>query len=218
MDGMIIVGPQWGNTGSAKPLSGGVSGALRTQLAHGWRFDQTFNGERYLLDSDAITLASANTTKGALGTIKFVNGFFNPAGSRRLAVIDRATITTVSGTPAGGFFWNYITDVVVNSAATGAPRCTFLSSPTGSAGSAMLPQVNVVVTVLGALTTALTQLGAIGGPAAIAAGAGVYQVVDEIQGGIIVPPGCLLGIAATGAGTTHIVQSSLMWEEIPLLY
>lgn len=50
--------------------------------------------------------------------------------------------------------------------------------------------------------------------AAIAAGAGNYSVFDDVAGSFIVSPGCFFGLMATAVGTSHIVGSTLQWEEI----
>ena len=38
----------------------------------------------------------------------------------------------------------------------------------------------------------------------------------DIAGRIIVPPGCVFGITAVGAGSSHVVQSTIAWEELPI--
>ena len=166
------------------------------------------------MDSDSVTLAAANATKSALGTVKLVNGFFNPLTSGKNCVIIAAHVATVSGTPAGPYFWNFINGVTVNSAATGTIRSALLGSVYTSV---VTPQVNVAVTVIGGATTALTQFSVMGGPAAIAAGAGLYDAYDEVDGGIVVPPGTLVGITATGAGKSHVVQSTIRWKEVNVI-
>lgn len=179
---------------------------------HGNYFEMARNGNIFLIDSDAVTLAAAHTTKGALATVKFINGFYNPFGSGVNAEIISALVATVSGTPAGGFFYNSITGVTMSNAATGTIRNALL----GAKSSALQAAVNVILTIQGGGTTALNQIASIGGPAAIAAGAGVYSVYDDTEGKIIVPPGAFFGICATGAGTTHIVQSTLIVAEARL--
>lgn len=174
-----------------------------------------FPREVYSLDSDSITLAAANATKSALGTVKLVNGFFNPAASGRNCLILAAYVATTSGTPAGPYFYNYYkAAVALTSASTG----TIQVMPLGSAASVSVvtPQVNVAVTFTGGPTTALTQFAVFGGPAAVVSGAGLDTAIDNVNGLIVVPPGVLFGILATGAGTSHVVQSTLRWKEIPV--
>ena len=204
-------GPVYGGVGTSVPTTAGVSGGIRTQAAHVEYFDATYDRRTFSIDSDSVTLAAANATKAALATAKFINGFYNPADSGKLAVILNAMVATVSGTPAGPYFYNYISGVVPTNAATGTIRSGYLGY---SGGSGMVAETGVVLTVSGGATTALTQLGLLGGPAAIATGAGMYSVADAVRGQIIVPPGTLFGIMCTAAGTTHVVQSTLTWEEV----
>lgn len=183
----------------------------------------------YLIDSQAVTLASANTTKGAMGTMKLVNGFYNPTTSSVNAIVLASRVATVSGTPAGPLFYNYLnigtSTVTLTNTTTGTIQKNILTGDTNAqAGSQMLAQVNVTLTATGSPTTALTQLCTIGGPAAVAAGVGIYSsdeqgftyVPPQEQGWVVVPPGCVFGITATGAGTTHIVQTTLWWREVPI--
>lgn len=185
---------------------------IESQL-HGRYYEQNYRGNLFISDSDAVTLASANTTKGALATVKLINGFFNPSTSAKNAVLLYAAVATTSGTPAGPYFYNFLADSTISSAATGTIRSANLGA---SFTSVMTAQTQVVVTNVAGGTTALKQLGVLGGPAAVAAGAGLYGALHEVGGLIIVPPGVLFGLTCVGAGTTHIVQSTLIWEEVPV--
>lgn len=216
MTDLLRVGELLGGSGTSQPPTAGVTGAQRVQIAHGEYTDAASRGRIFSLKSGAVTLDSANVTTSALATATFINGIANPSGSGKLLSILRAQIATVSGTPGGPFFYDYYSNVLVTNAATGTIRSNYLSS--NAAGSSVAtPLVDVVLTVSGGSTAALLQLGAIGGPAAIAAGAGLYGTIDEVRGSIIVPPGTIFGIMATAAGTTHVVHSTLTWEEIPAL-
>lgn len=213
-DSLQLVGPSWGGLGTFKPFTSGPSGAQRTQDAHARYTQAVLEGRVFFMDSDSVTLAAANTTKGALGTVKLINGFYNPAKSNKIAVINRVVAATVSGTPAGPLLYGALAyGGSITSAATGSIRNALTLATNGSA---MTPQTGVVIAATPAdTTTVLAQIGTMGGPAAIAAGAGIYSQTDEVAGLIVVPPGCLFGIVATGAGTTHVVQTSIYWEEIP---
>jgi hypothetical protein len=177
-------------------------------------YEATYRGQVFFLDSDAVTLAAANTTKGALGTVKLINGLYNPVGSGRNAAITHVNVSVVSGTPAGPFFWNYLSGVVLSNAATGAIHSAFIG---GAAPSFMIPEVGVVLAsnTPGA-TAPLIQLATIGGPAAIAAGAGMNSIFEDTRGRIIVPPGVVFGITTVGAGTTCVVQSTISWAEVAI--
>jgi hypothetical protein len=191
----------------------GKQGNLLADPIHGRYYEQAYRGNLFVMDSDSVTLAAANASKTALATVKLINGFFNPSTSGKNAVILFASIATTSGTPGGPYFYNFLADSTINSAATGTIRSTNLGA---SYTSVMTAQTGVILANVGAATTALKQLGVIGGPAAVAAGAGLYTAIDEVAGRIIVPPGVVFGLTCLAAGTTHIVQSTLMWEEVPI--
>lgn len=168
-------------------------------------------GQGFSLDSGSVTLAAANVTGAALGTFKFINGFYNPLESGVNAVIWNVRLATVSGTPGGPFFYNYLNKPEFSSTPTGTIRSLLLSSANGSK---LRPMVGVVMaTVPADATTVMLQQGVVGGPAAIAAGAGMYDVWDQVNGRIIVPPGYAWGLACTAAGTTHVVHSTIQWGE-----
>lgn len=208
------VGTVLGGQGSAPPFTASITGASRTNDAHGRYADPTRKGRVFILDSDAVTLAAANVTKSAMGTVKFINGFFNPAASGINAEIIRALVATTSGTPGGPYFYGFFRPSgTLTSALTGTIRNKRLYGP----NSAMQALVNVAIATTPADTTAIIQLGVMGGPAAVAAGAGLYTAIDEPASSIIVPPGVLFGLVCAAAGTSHVVQSSLEWEEVPAL-
>lgn len=174
--------------------------------------EANLGAQLFQMDSDSVTLAAANATKGALATVKLINGFLNPFTSGRNAILIAAYIATVSGTPGGPYFYNFLADSTINSASTGTIRSSRLVA---TDSSAMTPQTGVILANSAAATTALKQLGVMGGPAAVAAGAGLYGAFDAIDGRIIVPPGVVFGLTCLAAGTTHIVQSTLIWAEVP---
>ncbi|HEX3091523.1 MAG TPA: hypothetical protein VHW72_02805 [Candidatus Angelobacter sp.] len=178
------------------------------------------NGNIYVIDSDSVTLAAAHTTKGAAATIKLINGFVNPFGSGVNVHVLVAKSATVSGTPAGPLYYNAQSlpaGASVSNVATGTIRSHFINTIAAAATpNSITPEVNVVITRSDSATTAFTQYGVHGGPAAIAAGAGIYNVIEELAGSVIVPPGTVWGLAATGAGTSHVVQSTIVFAVLPV--
>lgn len=189
-----------------------IAATLVNQIS-GSYYDACYNGRLFSQDSDQQTITSAFVTKSALGTVKLINGIYNPVGNTKLAVLRRVSWGSISGTPGGPLMYNFYTGITVNSAATGTIRPRYL---TAAVGSTMLACTNVVITTIGAATNALLELGCAGGPGAIALGAGNNSIVDELNGSVIVPPGCIFGLTATATGTTHIVQSEMVWEEVPI--
>jgi len=205
-----LVGPLVKTDGVAYSLRGDKQGATVVTDAHGKYHEAGSRGKIFMLDSDSVTLAAAHTTKSAGGTIKFVTGIYNPVGSGFNASIISSLVALVSGTATGPFVYNHFftAGVVATSAASGTIRSALLGS-----GSVMPPQVNAAITLTGSATTAFTQTALLGGPAAIAAGAGINSVYDEVAGRIIVPPGAIFGICQVGASTA-VAQATMWWEEV----
>lgn len=214
MSDLQRVGPVYGGTGTAPPFTAGLTGAQRMQDAHGRYAAAVREGRLFMLDSDSVTLAAANASKSAMGTAKFINGFYNPVGSGVNAELLLAMLASVSGTPGGPFFYNFYRLV---GTLTSTPTGTIRSGILADGGSKMTPLVGVVLATTPADATVLKQCGLMGGPAAVAAGAGLYNAIDEIAGRLIVPPGYVFGLMCLAAGTTHVVQSTLSWEEVPAL-
>lgn len=205
------VGPQALSDGARNEIRLSKDSSIAAQDSHGRYTEAAYRGLVYWLDSGAVTLAAANTSAGALGTIKLINGFFNPPASGKNAAILSAAVSFTSGTATGAIVYNFLNGVVLSNAATGTVRSALLGS---SAGSVMQAEVGVVLASNTPLATAaLIQLGVVGlQGAAVATPTGIYE---EVAGRIIVPPGCVFGLAQIGAGTA-VVQSTISWEEIPV--
>ena len=170
----------------------------------------------YSIDSGAVTLAAAHTTGGAIGTIKLVNGFWNPPTSNTTASIYMVVVALVSGTPVGPLFWNYLSETnLLTNTITGTIRQASLG--TGAGNTQMVPEVNVVLTQASG-TPSFIQSGTVGGPAGSAAGAGVNSVsiyYPRINNSdfIVVPPGTIIGL--TGFGAAGVFETTIYWEEFP---
>jgi hypothetical protein len=197
--------------------NGGFQGDQWASELHGRFYTLAYNGMLFIQDSDSVTLAAANTTKGAAGTIKLINGFLNPAGSGVNAEIIATVTTFTSGTPTGAIVYNAQTlppGIGLTNVATGTIRSSIIN--TISPGiSKMTAETGVVIARSDSATTAFTQVGVQGGPAAVAAGAGLYSVLDECAGRYIIPPGTIFGLAQVGASTA-LVQTTMFWSEIAI--
>lgn len=209
----LAVGPLTNSADSTRTVArGGKQGDAIVSELHGKYYEQTARGNVFSLDSPSITLASTTVSASAMGTAKFICGFYNPTDSGVNAVILSSLLGTVSVTTGGGpFLYNYLTGLTITSAATGTVRRRFIS---GSAASKMTPQNFVALVASGAPTTALIELAVMGGNLGSAVGIGTTQT-DDVAGSIIVPPGAIFGLMSTGAGSSHVVTTSLVWEEVP---
>lgn len=163
----------------------------------------------YGLSAVGFTVVAASA--GALSaTMQMITGIYNPIGSARAAVILKAITQTRSGTPAGPF---YAIGGITAGAISTSPAGTIVDLSLQGAAATVKAYNNIALTGYVANQGGAFQLP-IGGPAAIAAGAGAYQADAEPAGVFIVPPGGLFGISATGAGTTHIVDAAISFAEI----
>ncbi len=207
------VGVQSLGDGARSYPRGDKTGAQVVTDLHGKFYEQTARNNVYFLDSGAVTLAAAHVTGGALGTIKFVNGFYNPATSgvnaSILAVVIGCQSTAAIFQP---FVYNYFVGKVPTNAATGTIRNARLIA-TGAGQSAMSPQANVVLAVLAADTTTVgTQAGVVAGnysaPTTQAA-----TIFDPVEGRLVVPPGTLFGFCSS-VSNVNVVQSTIWWEEV----
>ena len=212
---MQRVGPLGAGLGVATPQRADPTSAQVVTQGHGRYTEACRLKHLHILNSGAVTLAATHTSGSNLGTATFIDGFYNPYGSGVVAAIIRAAVMVTSGTPTGGFVWNYYPDIAISSAATGVIRHGYLCTVGAGGVSNITPQVNVALVSLYGITPALIEFDILGGPAAVAAGAGIYSVSEDIGGYIQVPPGCICGLMQVGASTA-VVRASIAWEEYDL--
>lgn len=134
----------------------------------------------------------------------------NPANSGYNLEVIQSTIVGVSGTPGvGAQVYNLGCSQTVTSATFTAPISHLTGQVGGSVGKCYTQT---------ALTgsTALTEVRVHPyGPfaAAMAATTPGLEAVDIVNGALIVPPGCVLAIQTTAAGTTHIAAGSIDFRQ-----
>ena len=219
MQVQVLTGQQNNPDSSVIVQRGGKQGDGIVSELHGKYYEQAYRGNLFILDSGAITLASTYTTASAAGTAKLICGIFNPTGSGKNVVVLGAMTCLISGTSTGEFVYNAQTFPagvsVTVTASGGTIRSSVINTIAVGSASVCTPQNAVVITRSDAATTALTQIGTCGGTAAIAAGAGIYSVYDDVAGKIIIPPGTVFGISQIGAGT-GAAYGTLYWEEVPV--
>jgi len=205
-------GPSVLQDGALSTVRLGRDGATATQDAHGRYTEATARGVVFWQDSATVTLAAANTSAGALGTIKLINGFWNPQGSGKNCFILSVAVTYTSGTATGAIVYNYLPNVVLSNAVTGTIQSGFLGA--GATLSVVKAETGVILASNTPLATSVAiQLGVVGlQGAGVATPTGIYE---EVAGRICVPPGTVFGLAQIGAGT-GVVQSTMSWEELPV--
>lgn len=199
--------------------NGGFQGDQWASELHSKFYTLNYNGMVFALDSDSVAVGAVTVfnTKGNAGTIKLLNGLFNPYGSGVNVDILAVASTWTSGTPAGPLLYNAQTlpqGVSLTNAATGTIRGGILNTIAGASVDpyGICAEVGVVIVRSDSAATAFTQTGVHGGPAAIAAGAGLYSVLDEMAGRNILPPGTVWGLTVSGQGTSQVVQSTIWYS------
>lgn len=172
-------------------------------------FEAARNKRVFALSAVGFTV-TANNLGALAAALQPVVGFYNPIGGSKAAVLLRAYTQTRSGTPGGPF---YLSGGPTAGAISTSPSGTIVDTSMQDAASSMKAYNATALTGYVAAGGGAFQLP-LGGPAAIAAGAGAYQSDLEAAGLIVVPPGGILAITGTAAGTTHIVDAALIWAEI----
>jgi hypothetical protein len=204
------VGPTVSQQGSDTMLRSDKSASLVVVEGHGDLQEAVLGGNVYTIQVKTATVTQTTDISPLPVTSgRGLVGLINPVSSGKNAVILKIGMSTVSGTPGGPF---YIDVVPPNSGATLAGTAPINNLTLQSAGSAM----RGIAAAVPANSVAGVMLRPLGGPAAVAAGAGPYQVDEWIDGGIVIPPGGLIAITAHATGTSHVVSGYMTWEEIPV--
>jgi hypothetical protein len=189
---------------------GGLADVIVSEM-QGRYYENAYRGNVFTASQAAAgsTIIAANVSPVA-GAAAALFTLYNVPGNTKNAVILRTVINSISGTPGGGFVFNVIAPPA---GITAAGNVTPINNLNFTAVGSQMRILSQTALTGGA---AATMFRAVGGPAAVAAGAGLYGVNEETAGDIIVVPGAALVIAATATGTTHIVTCSLTWAEIPV--
>ena len=173
------------------------------------RFQDAVLRGRCFLGMTAVTGVAPGTSVSTTAA----HALYNPAGSGVYLSILRATLGYVSGTlGAGVMSWN--ANVNAAAAATTGTAITavncLLGGGYGASGkpltTATLPAAPTVLRPFVSLTASLAST-------AVAP----WQVIEDVDGEIVVAPGCTISLHSTAAaGTSPLVVIGLLWEEIPI--
>lgn len=204
-----------GTDGTVHEVTLERTGAQRTADAHGRYFDSNSRGNVFCVATAiaGVTLAAANASPLAAGTGQPVVGLFNPTSSGKNAVVLAILVEHVSGTPAAGAWsWNVGAAPQPVTQAGTAPTSLLTGKTTGSA---MVGLVNQATTGSTAAAHVLAVPFGVFAGAIAATSVGLMEQYEP-AGLLIVPPGAYAGLAVPGAGTSHVVAASLVWEEVPV--
>lgn len=211
MDMFLNVGPSAANASDGTTI-GSRCGRTGDQITSKFMPDAAEGCVRGLLYTafvNAVTLAATHASPIAAGTGTPIIAIYNPTGSNRNIVIIKTVQSHTSGTPAGPLLYNVIPNPQNISAASTSPVSNQSFQTTGSVAKLFS---NVALTG----STAGQAQRVIGGPGAIALGAGMQTYVELHNGEFIIPPGAMVAVAATGAGTAHILSAYVQWMEVSI--
>lgn len=198
-----IVGPQLCADGvSTNPRLGRTGELIATQL-HGRYFEQSIRGNVYhaCTPNTGVALGVAGTTAGFALT--------NPANSGKLASLIRVHLGLVSGTYTLGTIMHGVNTATNANAVTG----TAIVPIPGLIGSGHTP--NAKPFTAATLPSAQTPLA----PFCVknlTSTASMNNLVDDIDGRIVLYPGATWSLYVIGADTTPLEMVSVCWEEVIL--
>jgi len=171
---------------------------------HGRLYDAARDGRLFHASTPATGVAPGT----AIGTTAAFS-LHNPAGSGMNVAIRKVSMGYISGTLGAGTVWHLINDDPQADAPTGTaiveeagvvddsgPRAVALTTATIAAPKIIRPFCSLGASLA---TTAVEP----------------WQVQEDVEGGIIIPPGCTYSLHATAAGgTSPLVAFGVTWEEI----
>ena len=204
------VGPRTVGDGAFTELRQTRFGAVVGQNSRSKNYEAVVRGRVFTASTATAgtTIVAANAAPPAAAGATILT-LYNPLGSGINAVLLRALVGNVSGTPGvGGFQYCVSFNNKLTATPNSTARCNLLCGAssqcqvfTQTALTAGLVHVNLraigVQTFAGALAATATNL----------------VFIDQPEGDIVVPPGGLLTIANAATGTTHVVYASFTWEE-----
>jgi hypothetical protein len=202
----------------------GRSAEQVVQQLHGRLYEANLRASLYSGGMGLTAINNATFTTATLGaTCTPIAGIWNPAGSGMNAVVVQAVLgaTMTAATSTGGAPFVWASSVGNSTPSTGAQafnRSTGLAS-----GAKCRDMTNAALT---GLTNNLVVRGAsaLGGGSsmafsfvgtAVGAASEFIPTVEQLDGGLFVPPGGVLALLATTTPVAHSASSLILWEEVP---
>lgn len=225
MSDLMKIGSDFGGGGTFKPFTSGISGAQRVTDAHGRFTDAAQAGRLFCGGSTILAINNATFTVATTGaTATPIIGLWNPLNSgKNLSVLQASlsvVLTAVAATGPGGFVWMVsLGNSVISTGSTPFNRSTL--SAAGSfakfyAGTALTGMTGTLVTMCGSALNGGSAENVSFTATAVAMQTMSVPSVENVDGGILVPPGGVLALMATTTPVAHSVVPAIMWEELPI--
>lgn len=203
MSDLMKVGPDWGASGTFKPLTSGLSGAQRIIDAHGRYYDQATYGRVFFAATQG-----GQTTSAGLATTYVGCCVSNPVGSKVNLVINKigwAWTVIAAAVNSVGIAVGYSANTSVTHTTALAVNTTFFTnSGTGAwakaDSSATLPVAPIYYMFVDDTPTATTNPK--GG-------------LVDLEGSLILPPGAYVCTVTAAASSAAAFWASIQWEEVP---
>lgn len=197
------VGKQIAASSAETDLRSDKSGALSVSDAHARLMQATLDGEVYI---GANLGGTPVTTQAGLSATTPALTLYNPVGSGVYLVLQTVTVDiTTAPAAAAGFM------LAFNAANATAPSSTTAATVTNAIiGSTYSPAGQCYrIATLAAAPLAFRFIGGTTGAAAI----GGVQLIDHVDGEVVIPPGVAISVQATSAAAC---LCSFTWEEVAI--
>ena len=184
------------------------SGAYKVAQSHGRYLDAVLRG-RCFSGGTAATGVAPGTAIGTTAAFSL----YNPPGTGVNLAILKATMGYVSGTLGAGVV-HWLANTNVAAAASTGTAITAVNCLLGGGIAAQgKPLTTVTLPVAPTIMRPFCSLQASLASTAVEP----WQIVEEVDGEIIVAPGCTISLHGTAAaGATPLVVFGLTWEELPV--
>lgn len=227
--------------GSVIRSTGTYDGSAYVQDSHARFMEAVNRGNVYSTGMVSTSMAAAtftiaNATSATLATAAAstpIVGIYNPIQNQVNCVIWVATlgvtITALQATGCGGFGWVVFagqTLITVASQAVPVNNKTLLATGSNVRGLSGLALTGLVATQGTAAAGSFLRASSLNGGSnqtdaflqtAVGTLPSATSAIELIDGGIIVPPGGILGLYLTTQPVAHSALSGLTWEEVPIL-
>lgn len=204
----LRVGPVNQADGTTPTARGGKEGQMIVAQGHGKYYEATSRGKCFAAQT-AATGVAPGTALGTTGAFTI----HNPLGSGVRLAIQKLGMGYVSGTLGAG-----VVHIAVNKNPNAAAPTGTAITPTNLdvGSSATANGLAFTTSTLATTPTAIGQLCSLGASLASTAAA-PWDVEKDIDGEIVLEPGCSLTLHATAAaGTAPLVVFRGSWQEIPV--
>lgn len=206
--------------GTGQPLRIGEYADLMVSQLRGRRTDQSMQGRLFSLSLPATTTGvAAGNIVGAAAAASTNFALWNPSDSTVLLCLLRVIVAPISGTPPGGpLFHSYsqqspsISSVLTNGTLTDG-----VCGESGATSQAQGVAVAAGTTLTGGGALSTFRAMPFGFSASAFADAAGQKFVDELDGELIIPPGCLYVPTWAAAGSSLLCAYGVLWEELDLV-